>query len=272
MSRPPANITFAANGLKFHALSWGNREDPLLLCLHGFPDYPRTFQAQGEHFADRGYHVVAPFMRGYHPDSIDPEGCYQTAALARDAVAMIDALGGRPAVVYGHDWGTTAAQGCALLAPEKVSKLITSAVPYGDAFWESLVTSPEQQRKSWYIFYFQLPVAEVAVALNDYAFIRRLWQDWSPDFTPAEGSINGVIETLKAPGVLEAALGYYRSAFNPALTQPRYAEDQAQFGQPITVPTLHLHGADDGCIGKELLTGTEELFSNGIQIEIVLTQ
>jgi pimeloyl-ACP methyl ester carboxylesterase len=256
----------SANGLEFHYLSQG--AGPLLLCLHGFPDCPQTFGAQFEYFSGLGYRVVAPYMRGYHPATIPADGCYQTAALGHDASALIDALGYERAIVYGHDWGTAAAQAAALFAPEKVSRLITSAVPYGTAMFDAFISNAEQQRRSWYMFYFQLPFAEAAVSLNEYAFIRRLWQDWSPGWEFPESSLQAVISTLAEPGVLTAALGYYRALFNPA-QQARYATDQDRIGEPITVPALHLHGALDGCIGSELLEGMEQFFSAGFTLDVL---
>lgn len=256
-----------ANGLEFHYLSQG--EGPLLLCLHGFPDCPQTFAAQFEYFAGLGYRVVAPYMRGYHPATIPADGCYLSAALGHDASALIDALGYDQAVVYGHDWGTAAAQGAALFAPEKVSRLITSAVPYGTAMFDAFIGNAEQQRRSWYMFFFQLPFAEAAVSLNNYAFIRRLWQDWSPGWAFPESSLQAVLDTLDKPGVLSATLGYYRALFDPAQQADRYATDQARLGESITVPTLHLHGALDGCIGPELLAGMEQFFSAGLTIDVL---
>ena len=257
----------SANGLEFHYFSQG--AGPLLLCLHGFPDCPQTFGAQFEYFSALGYRVVAPYMRGYHPATIPPDGCYLNAALGHDASALIAALGYEQAVVYGHDWGTAAAQATALFAPEKVSRLITSAVPYGSAMFDAFISNAEQQRRSWYMFYFQMPFAEAAVSLNEYAFIRRLWQDWSPGWDFPESSLQAVISTLAEPGVLTAALGYYRALFDPAQQAARYATDQARIGEPIAVPTLHLHGALDGCIGPELLEGMEQFFSAGLTVDVL---
>src|SRR5205085_8411863 len=126
----PTRIEVDANGIHFVALTMG--EGPLMLCLHGFPDDARTFRHQMPVLAKAGYRVVAPFMRGYAPTSASPAGNYQTAALGRDAAALVEALSPEAkAVVFGHDWGALAAYGAALLAPDRIRKLITAAVPYG---------------------------------------------------------------------------------------------------------------------------------------------
>jgi len=254
--------TIAANGLTFHALEAGS--GPLLLCLHGFPDTAETFRHQFQSFAEAGYRVVAPRMRGYHPDTLDPAGCYQTAALASDTLALIDALGYSEAIVYGHDWGTSAAYGAALLAPEKIIHLVTAAVPYGTAMFDAFLTDPEQQRRSWYMYFFQLPFAEAAVSYNNFAFIEALWQDWSPGWQYDPEHLSRVQAALAEEGVLSAALGYYRSLFNPALNQAHYAAAQEQFGNPIQVPTLYFHGEEDGCIGADLTQNLEALFPAGL--------
>ena len=99
--------TVQANGLTFHCLEMG--EGPLALCLHGFPDHARSFRHQLPALADAGYRAVAPYLRGYAPTDVPPNGPYQAAALAQDTVALIDALGGQCEVLIGHDWGAVAA-------------------------------------------------------------------------------------------------------------------------------------------------------------------
>src|SRR5262245_22024238 len=118
-----------ANGLNFAFLEAGS--GPLVLCLHGFPDHARSFMHQLAALAKAGFRAVAPFMRGYAPTDVPPDGPYQSAALAQDAVALIEALGYTRAAVFGHDWGAVAAYGAAVLAPERVPRLIVAAVPHG---------------------------------------------------------------------------------------------------------------------------------------------
>jgi pimeloyl-ACP methyl ester carboxylesterase len=252
-----------ANGVTFHYLEAG--EGPLVLALHGFPDHARSYRHQLTSLAKAGYRVVAPYMRGYAPTET-PEGAYfGVRTLAEDAVALAEALSDDPVVLMGHDWGAAAAHAAAAAAPEKFSKLITIALPYG-SFAPSLVTNPEQQRRSWYMFYFQLPVADKAVPLDDFAFIERLWQDWSPDWEYPAEELASVKTTLGRPGVLAAALSYYRHAFNP----PANALKRAGPTYPqIKVPTLYIHGRGDGCIGVELTNGMERFFDNGLEMLVI---
>ena len=211
-----------ANGLTFHYLEAG--AGPLVLALHGFPDHARSYRHQMPALAAAGYRVVAPYLRGYAPTEIPDGGYFGVPALAADAVALARALSDEPVVLIGHDWGAAAAHAAAVMAPERFSKLITIAVPYGPAFPQSLVTSAEQQRRSWYMFFFQLPFAEAAVALDDFAFIERLWRDWSPGWDFPRGELDSLKRTLGAPGVLTAALSYYRHTFNPPPNAPSLEE------------------------------------------------
>ena len=155
-----------ANGLQFSYIEAGT--GPLVLCLHGFPDNAYTFYKQIPVIAAAGYRVVAPFLRGYAPTEA-PEAGYQTAVLAQDTVALIEALGHDEGILLGHDWGATLALGAASIAAEKIPKLITIAVPHVTPLIDAFVTNLDQQQRSWYMYFFQLPFAEQAVALNDCA-------------------------------------------------------------------------------------------------------
>lgn len=260
--------TVSANGIAFGYLEAG--AGPLALCLHGFPDHARSFRHQLDALAAAGYRAVAPFMRGYAPTSPAPDGNYQPASLALDVVALLDALGEGPAVVFGHDWGAVAAYGAAVLAPEKISRLVTAAVPHGPSFFQALLSNYDQQRRSWYMFFFQQPLAELAVSSGDFAFLERLWADWSPNWGWEPEEMASLKATFGQAGVLEAALGYYRCSFNPSLQSPALADVQQRIASaPIDVPALMFHGADDGCIGAELLEGMDALFPRGLRVEVV---
>jgi pimeloyl-ACP methyl ester carboxylesterase len=260
--------TVQARGLTFHTLEEG--EGPLVLCLHGFPDHARSFRHQLPALAAAGFRAVAPFMRGYAPTDRAPDGCYQTAALALDAVALIDALGYDDAVVFGHDWGALAAYGAALAAPARIRKLVTGAVPYGPQVMTAFALDYEQQKRFWYMFFFQVPFAEAAVAHEDFAFIERLWTDWSPGWAwPAE-EMAALKETFRQPGVLEAALGYYRAQIDPTRQDPKLAELQGtMMTAPIAVPGLFIHGADDALMRSCLLDGMAGLYPRGLRLEFV---
>ena len=257
-----------ANGLSFATLEAG--DGPLVLCLHGFPDHARSFRHQLPALAAAGFRAVAPFMRGYAPTDVPADGPYQTAALAQDAVALIEALGYTRAAVFGHDWGAVGAYGAAVLAPERVARLITAAVPHGAAFPSALLANYDQQRRSWYMFFFQTPFADAAVPFADFRFLERLWQDWSPGWDYPAEEMDALKKTFRQPGVPAAALGYYRATLNPLNQDPALADIQTRISlSPISVRTLYFHGARDGCVGAELLDGMDQLFPQGLETVIV---
>jgi pimeloyl-ACP methyl ester carboxylesterase len=254
----------SANGLRFHFLECG--DGPLALCLHGFPDHARSFRFQLPALAAAGFRAVAPYLRGYAPTDAPAQGPYQTAALAQDVIALIDALGYPSASVIGHDWGAVAAFGAAKLAPAKLTRLVALSVPHVAPLLEALVTNPAQQRRSWYIYFFQLPLAEDAVRHHDFAFLERIWQDWSPGWRYPPEEMALLKATFRKPGVVQAALAYYRALLNPAVHDPALAALQATLFVPaIVVPSLYFHGARDGCIGVELTEAMDALFSNGLR-------
>jgi pimeloyl-ACP methyl ester carboxylesterase len=256
-----------ANGIDFAYLEAGS--GPLALCLHGFPDTAWSWRFLMPPLADAGYHAVAPFMRGYAPTSIAADGHYQIGALAADAVALHDALGGDDqAVIIGHDWGAMATYGAAALAPDRWSRVVTAAVPPLASMAEAMLSYP-QLRRSWYMFFFQNPLAELAVGLNDLDFVAHLWQDWSPGHDGAEDMAH-VRDALGDHEHLMAAIGYYRAMFQPELQVPELQAEQDACSAPTPQPTLYLHGRDDGCVGYELAeTALAHLPAAGSRVEIV---
>ena len=261
-------LKVSANGVDFTCLEAG--EGPLVLCLHGFPDHARTFRHQMRALADAGYRAVAPFMRGYAPTRAPANASFQTAALARDVAELIDALGGAPAFLVGHDWGAMAGYGAAVLFPEKVSRLVAMAVPYGPQLPLSLMTQYDQQRRSWYMFFFQLPIAEAALGYNNFEMVERLWRDWSPGWELPEEEMAALKATLSQPDTTSAAIGYYRALFNPEFQSPELAGDQQRLGaDAVRVPTLYLQGAQDGCIGADLGDGMGRLFPAGLRQDLL---
>jgi pimeloyl-ACP methyl ester carboxylesterase len=257
-----------ANGVRFATIEAG--DGPLVLCLHGFPDHAYSFRHQLPALAAAGFRAVAPFMRGYAPTAIPADGRYQSAVLAQDVIALITALGYSSAHLFGHDWGAIAATGAAILAPEKVTTLVTAAVAHGPSVLTAFLSSYDQQRRSWYMFFFQHPFSDAALAHNDFHFIERLWQDWSPGWRYPAEHMEALKATFRAPGVAQASLGYYRCTLNPANQDPQLADVQMQISMsPVPVPSMILHGARDGCMGVELLEGMEAMFPSGLRKVVI---
>jgi len=261
--------TVSANGVEFAYFSAGQPGSPLALCLHGFPDSAHGWRLQLPALADAGFHAVAPFQRGYAPTAVPSDGLYQTGALATDANALHEALGGAAdAVILGHDWGASGTHGAAVLAPERWSKVVTMAVPPGPAMAMAFVTNLAQVQRSWYMFFFQHGLADLVVPANDLAFIDMLWSQWSPGYDAAEDVAN-VKAALRDPANLAAALGYYRAALGDGSKSPELDAAQAATQGWATQPHLYLHGRNDGCIGADVAEAAAAMAPPNITVEFV---
>jgi pimeloyl-ACP methyl ester carboxylesterase len=262
--------TIDANGVTFAYLAAGDQAAPLALCLHGFPDSAWTWRHLLPLLATRGYRAVAPWMRGYAPTTVPADGRYQSAVLGLDADALHGALGGdERAVLIGHDWGALAGY-AAVQAAAPWRRLVALAVP-PPATVAGAFFSYDQLRRSWYMFFFQHPLAELAVPMDDLAFIDRLWADWSPGYD-ASGDLPAVKDALRDPANLSAAIGYYRATLSNVGvdTSPDVQALQAASAAPPPLPTLYLHGRTDGCMAADLAAdAAAHLPTAGSRVEIV---
>jgi pimeloyl-ACP methyl ester carboxylesterase len=236
-----------ANGIDTGLLEEG--EGPLALCVHGFPDSPYTFRHLLPALADRGFHAVAPFTRGYGPTGDAPDGDYSTPARAVDLNALHEVLGGDgEAVLIGHDWGAETAYVSAVTAPERWRRLVTIAVP-PLSLDARMFSDYDQIKRFFYMWFFRLPAAAQVVAADDMAFIDRLWEDWSPGYDHSEDS-------SRAKEAMRAGIEYYRADFAAPTAMPPQ-------------PTLYLHGERDGCIGIELVRDVIDHLAPGSRAEFI---
>ena len=238
------DMTYLAAGL--------DNAGPLALCLHGFPDSAHTWRHLLPRLADAGYRAVAPFLRGYAPTAVPADGRFQTAASAIDAIGLHRELDGDSrAVIIGHDWGSIITNLAAVHRPELWSKVVMSAVPPGNAVGVAFLTNLAQIKRSWYMFFFQHPFADMVVGANDLAYIDMLWNDWSPGFDATE-ELALLKPSLRDPANLQAALGYYRATLGAGYNDPTLADVQAKSSVIPSQPLLYIHGETDGCMGPEV--------------------
>jgi pimeloyl-ACP methyl ester carboxylesterase len=257
MTGTPEVHRVTANGVDFVYLEAGPPGGPLVLLLHGFPDHAPTWRHLLPALAAAGHHAVAPWSRGYHPTGPAPDGRYQSACLAQDAVALLDALSpDRPAAVVGHDWGAAAAYGAALLAPHRVSRFASLALPHPRALAGRLLGDHDQRKRSWYVWFFQMPgLPEMVLSDPGQRLVERLWRDWSPGLTPDPDDLATLTATLARPEVAEAAVEYYRQTFDVRRQAPELAAEQAEMmGGRVALPALYLMGAEDGCVDPATAT------------------
>jgi pimeloyl-ACP methyl ester carboxylesterase len=261
-------LTVTANGVEFAYLAEGPADGPLALCLHGFPDTAHSWRYLLPRLAEAGYRAVAPFLRGYAPTSVPADGHYDTGTLALDACALHDALGGTDqAVIIGHDWGAFATYGAAAYQPERWRRVVTAAVA-PQASMASGFFRFDQLKRSWYVFFFQTAFAEYTVGMDNFAFIDRLWADWSPGY---DGKADAALvkDALAGSEHLTAAISYYRSMFVGAPDDPAAAAAQAASATIAPQPSLYLHGADDGCMGLDTIGPVIDFLAPGSEVMVI---
>jgi len=258
--------------VELHCLTSPSIDDhdrPLVVCMHGFPDSAHTWRHLMRALDDAGYRVVAPFIRGYAPSSESKSGAYQTGASSMDACALHQHFDGDDrAVLIGHDWGASIVYGAASLEPDRWSRVIAMAVPPGAAMGAAFVTNTDQLKRSWYMFFFQHPLADLVVPADDMAFIDMIWDDWSPGYD-AGADLVRVKDSLREPAHMAAALGYYRAALGDGFRDPAHVRAQEATQAVPAQPTLYLHGADDGCIGPEVAESARPMVGDNVAIEVI---
>lgn len=170
-------------------------------------------------------------------------GC-RAIRIESDAAAILHRIACRSA--DGKPRRTAAAYPAAATAPKVVKKLITAAVPYGAKFFQALATGYVQQRRSWYMFFFQSALAEEAVRHNDFAFLEQIWADWSPGWKWAPDDMAALKECFRKPGTVEAAIGYYRATLGPVFKDAAVAAQAATgLSAPIGVSPSLPYGRRD---------------------------
>jgi pimeloyl-ACP methyl ester carboxylesterase len=257
----------AANGVDFRVLQAGDH-GPLALCLHGFPDSAYTWHEILPALAERGYRAVAPFMRGYAPTGLAPDARYDVSALADDAIALHEALGGNErAVIIGHDWGADAAYGAGALAPARWRRVVALAVPPA-VLDQRLYSDFEQLKRSFYVFLLQTSLGEEVVGANDMEFIDRLWLEWSPGFDSTD--IRALAKaSLAGAENLRAAIAYYQQTAVGADAADPYGMGRSGIPPVPPQPTLYLHGERDGCIVSRLVVDVVDHLSPGSRMKII---
>ncbi len=257
---PPGILhrTIDVGEVKLHIAELGS--GPLVVLLHGFPECWISWRNQMPALAAAGFRVVAPDLRGYG-GSDKPSGvkAYGVESLARDIAGLIAALGESRAHLVGHDWGGIVAWHLAMWHPERVDKLVILNVPHPQKMRAGLRTL-RQLRKSWYFFFFQLPVLpEARLRRGEFELLRKLFR-----FHPARRSayddedIEALVSAMAQPGAATAAINYYRAAAR-VRTRPL---------QPIEKPVLIIWGQLDKNLGAELAQPSAKWVPNA-RVELI---
>lgn len=241
-----------------------------VVLLHGFPDCHFSFDAQLSALADAGYRAIAPALRGYSSSAIPADGDYYLETIVGDLVALLDALGLARVHLVGHDWGAAVGWLAVAEHPGRFLTFTSLAIPPLGGMLQAARRFPTQLRNSWYMFFFQLRgLSDLIVAHNDFAFIEKLWRDWSPGWAWSPAAMERVKEAFRQPGVPRAALGYYRHLFDWFAAPNR--RGQMLIRQRVQVPVLVLHGRADGCMDARMAAAAvlPGQFAAGVKFEVV---
>jgi pimeloyl-ACP methyl ester carboxylesterase len=205
--------------VRLHYVETG--EGPLVVLLHGFPEFWYGWRRQLQPLAAAGFRVVAPDMRGYNLSS-RPDGvaAYDIGRLSADIAGLIHERGAESALLVGHDWGGSVAWATAMAHPQVVDRLAILNAAHPRKLSQGL-HHPGQLRKSWYFFFFDLPeLPESVVQADHWHFFRSFLRDAQPAYTPQE--IDRYIEAWSQPGAATGMINYYRSSVRaPRPPRPR---------------------------------------------------
>lgn len=251
-----------APGVRLHYAQCGDPRAPLMLMVHGFPEFWRAWEPLMPLLADR-WHVVAPDLRGYNLSS-KPEGpeAYRASLVAGDLAALIEQLGGGSATLVGHDWGGAACWMLGMTRPERISRLVILNSPHPVPFARALVADEAQRRASEYMNWLRAPGSEAALAEDDYRRLERLFVSTNRTQWFAGEVREAYRRAWSQPGALTGGVNYYRAS----PLHPPTAEDPGASALTlreedfvVRVPTLVIWGDQDTALLPVVLEGLERV-------------
>ncbi len=269
------------NQIRLHCVTQGEGE--LVVLLHGFPEFWYSWRYQIPALA-RHFKVVAPDLRGYN-DSDKPASGYDLDTLVSDVLGLIRELGYHRAHLIGHDWGGAIAWHLAHRCPEVLDRLVILNAPPPTQWIKALVSNMDQLRRSWYVLAFQIPaLPEWLIQQNLKEFVRRVFQEQAVRkgaFSSEDATIYQA--ALEKPGVLTAALSYYRQFLSPNNLLHNWPEIWQSLNLPtlpgqsmveaggdrITTPTLVLWGDEDQFLSHQLTENMANLVAAPFELKLV---
>jgi pimeloyl-ACP methyl ester carboxylesterase len=255
-----------ASGLRFHVAEHGPEDGPLVLLLHGFPEFWWSWRHQLVALGDAGFRAVAPDLRGYGATDKPPRG-YDAYTLASDVAALVRALGANDAYVVGHDWGGMLAWATATLHPQTVNRLGIVSMPHPLRMAQALRTDRAQLKLSSYVAFFQTPkLPEKRLQQGD--LVAELLDRWGgPGFPDAETEAR-CREAMAIPATANCALEYYRWAFRSRI-RPSGQRFTNLLKAGVRAPVVHVHGAVDGCLRPDTVHGSGAYAHGGYALHVL---
>jgi epoxide hydrolase 4 len=231
--------------VQLHAVTAGPKDGPVVVLLHGFPEFWYGWHKQIEPLATGGFRVIVPDQRGYNLSS-KPRGVasYALTELVSDVIAIADQLGMQKIFLIGHDWGAAVAWSATLLHPQRIAKLTVLNVPHPSVMRRFLSTRPRQLLRSWYMFFFQIPWLPEAIfsAFHFYIGTRALLRSSRPGTFSAE-DLAQYRAAWSQPGALTGMINWYRALFRHRVKFP---------DRTVRVPTRILWGEHDAFLLSEM--------------------
>lgn len=250
---------FQRGDLTFDVIDAGPSDGPVVVLLHGFPQFNTSWNGVIDRLTARGYRCLAPNQRGYSPGARPPRRRdYRAPELVEDLRALLDAAGAQRVHLVGHDWGALVAWAAGAELPDRLASLSVLSVPHPAAFLNALVTS-RQGLASWYMYVFQLPWVPERFLLGKTRTAKRFAKSLeSAGQTPEAAQRDA--ELMAEPGVLTAALNWYRAI---PLSDPRSTR------QKISVPTLYMWSDDDVALTEKPARNTARYVTGDYRFEIL---
>jgi len=245
------------NGVNLHVLQAGSVKDPLVILLHGFPEFSYAWRKQIPYLVEAGYRVWAPDQRGYNlSDKPRGIGSYTVDELVKDVIGLIDAAEEKNAFLVGHDWGGAVAWHVATKYPDRINKMVVLNMPYPKVMNEHLRSNAIQRKRSNYIYFFQIPwLPEIRMKLQNYRGLRDALTNSSLPGTFSDEDLKKYTSAWSKPKAYHSMINWYRAA----VQKPVYYEDKPK----VTVPTLLIWGELDKFLGIEMAQPSINLCEDG---------
>jgi len=249
--------TIETNGIKIHVVQAGPKSGVPVVLLHGFPEFFYGWRKQIPALVEAGCRVIVPDQRGYNL-SDKPKGVrsYGVFTLVDDIIGLIDALGYEKVNLVGHDWGAVVAWTLAIKYPERLHRLSIINVPHPAVMKRFLQRDFEQFRRSWYVFFFQLPwLPEAGLKQNDWRGAVSALRDTSKLNSFTDEDIVKYKEAWSQPGAITSMLNWYRAILR---YQPPMPKDPR-----VKVPTLMMWGMKDFALSHRMARPSMDFVDEG---------
>jgi pimeloyl-ACP methyl ester carboxylesterase len=242
---PFDKFAFRNGTVTLQAVAAGPKGGPVVVLLHGFPEFWYGWRRQIAPLAAAGFRVIVPDQRGYNLSS-KPVGvaAYALTELVSDVIAIADQLGQEKIFLAGHDWGAAVAWSAALLYPERIARLVVLNVPHPSVMRKYISTRPRQLLRSWYMLFFQLPwLPETFFSAFNFRTGTRALLRSSRAGTFTTEDLAQYRAAWSQPRAITSMINWYRALFRT----------RAQFPDKIVrVPTRILWGERDDFLMAEM--------------------